>query len=314
LSWAQMQLQRLRAFRALMVTGSVTKAAERLRLTQPAVSRSLSALEKDLGFELFSRGRGRLVVTKQGEAFYREAEHILRGIDDFPEIIKNIRLNRNPYLRIVTLPPLERIFVPEVVTRFATEFPSVKVYVESRARRDVESWIAGLHYDIGITALPVHHPGVISHQFASFDTVLVVAPGSPLATKPKVGFEDLADEPFIALDHASLIRHGGDVMFAEANITPNIRFETSSALTAAQLAGNGLGFAFVDPFSASMLGDRIVARPMPLMPKIVYGFVLPADAGVAPLRDRFAEIVTATAAKFGAITPDGPLPWKRRRA
>ena len=86
-----MNLKRLQAFRAVYETRSVTAAAQRLHMTQPAVSRLISDLEKELGLQLFARQRQRLVCTEDGRSFFHEAERALAAVDQVVDIARDIR-------------------------------------------------------------------------------------------------------------------------------------------------------------------------------------------------------------------------------
>ena len=96
----------LHALRAVVQSGTVTEAAERLRVTQPAVSRMLANLEAELGFALFARQSGRLSITPQGEAFYFEVEAALAGLDGIESAGKNIRSGSGAHLRLFAFSPL----------------------------------------------------------------------------------------------------------------------------------------------------------------------------------------------------------------
>src|SRR6201996_5932267 len=96
-----MNMQRLRAFQAIMESGSVTMAADELRLTQPAVSKLLKALEQEVGFPLFNRANGRLTPSPQGAAFYQRSRRILADIDALATIAQNVAEYRVGEIRLV---------------------------------------------------------------------------------------------------------------------------------------------------------------------------------------------------------------------
>lgn len=309
-----MNLQKLKAFRAVMLTGSVTEAASRLHLTQPAVSRSLLALADELGFKLFNRYRGRLVPTPQGEAFYREAERVLFGVDDLSRVARDIRQSKSAPLRVVAMPQLARGLVPKALAAFAKENPSVPITLEIRERRQVEQWVSGLQFDIGIVMLPLKLSGFVTRAFATLSAVAVLPRGHRLAAKEVVTFDDLVGEPLISLDRSSLLRHAVDGMFFDKGAEPNIRVETSSALVIGQMVAEGLGVSILDPFTAPLLPlDRIEVRPWQPKPQLTYGFVYPTDFAGPPFLEMFSECVVGAAkelqARFAYI--EGPIALAR---
>ena len=111
-----MNLRHLEAFRAVMLSGSVTHAAQSLNLSQPAVSKMLAELEHQLGFQLFQRSRGSaLTVTPEADAFYYEVERSFSGIAALKRVAEDIRNMATGTLRIAALPALAVSFLPRVI-------------------------------------------------------------------------------------------------------------------------------------------------------------------------------------------------------
>lgn len=290
-----LNLQKLRALHSVIVTGSVTGAATRLHLTQPAVSRSLSALEAELGFKLFNRLGGRLVPTPQGEAFSRECERILLDIDDLTRIGKEIRANRGGRLRIVAMPQLARSLLVPALAQFSKEFPSVSISLEVRERREVERWASGLRFDVGIVMLPTQFEMLTSHSFAELVPVAVLHPDHPLAANKTILPSDLIEDRFIALDRTTLLRQIVDGMYVQAGLAANIWVEVSSAFIACQMVGAGMGVSISDPFSAALLAERdVVVRPCKTSARLNYAFVYPRHSKKTAQAVRFSEIVRST--------------------
>src|SRR3569623_553071 len=97
-----MNIKALKAFRLIVINGSLATAAKSLHLSQPAVSRLISLLEHEAKLQLFYRTRRRLTLTPEGEAFYRQAEHLLAGFDELPRIIEDIKAKTGGNFRLVT--------------------------------------------------------------------------------------------------------------------------------------------------------------------------------------------------------------------
>jgi DNA-binding transcriptional LysR family regulator len=118
-----MNLRRLQAFRAVFEAGSVTRAAERLHTTQPAVSRLINDLEGELGLALFVRQKQRLLPTEEGRTFYHEAAKALAAVDQIVDIARDIRTLKGAHLRIVA--PMLTAFgiLPAAIAAFRTSHP-----------------------------------------------------------------------------------------------------------------------------------------------------------------------------------------------
>ncbi len=297
-----MNFPRLRAFHWVVITGSVSKAAERLRLTQPAISRSIAALEQELGFALFTRQHGRLVATQQGESFHREAARILFGVDDLQNVIRDIRTNRGVPLRVVSMPQLARGLLPEAFAIFSSLHPDVRISFDIRERRQFEHWIVGMQFDVGVTMLPVNLPTLVTREFVSLAPVAVLPAGHRLAIREFVEIDDLINEPMVVLDPTSVLRDIVDGMFYTHGASPIIKIETSSAVAACELVGYGVGVSIVDPFTAANFGsNKIRAVPVRTTAQFAYGFVYSSELSLSPIAAEFMEIVTKLAQNYVAM-------------
>ena len=283
-----MNLQKLRALHAIMETKSVTLAADRMLLTQPAVSRSLQSLEEELGFKLFVRRNGKLIPTAQGEVFYKESERLLNAINELPSLAKEIRGHKGVRLRIRTMPELSRGILAPVVRSLADDFPSIRFSIELRQRRDIERWASRLHFDIGLAMLPLSLDGITTCPFAAISAVAIVPPGHRLASHETLSVRDIAKEPIVALSRSTLLRQVIDGMFVAEGEMPDIVAETSSSEMLCQLVGQGMGVAIVDAFTAQHFSKGVVeARAWSSEIQLLYGFIAPDEELDSPIVEEF---------------------------
>lgn len=291
-----MNLRWLHAYRAVMALGTTTAAARHLHVTQPAISRMLSNLEELTGIELFNREHGRLVPTAEGEAFYRETEHLLNGVSEFLEVARDIRTHRGRRLRVVAMASLVSGLLPDVLHEIRALIPDLRVAVDTRERRDVERWVASQQFDIGIANLPIDNPSVTTMEFASAPAVAVLPVSLQLAQQERVTIADLTEHPLVSLRQGSWIREHVDGVFRSNGLAPRIQLETTSMSVASLMVSRGLGVTVADRFAIRAIDQsRIVIRP--LDPPIVfhYGFLFPANRPVDGVTKKFADTVTATA-------------------
>jgi DNA-binding transcriptional LysR family regulator len=272
-----MKLNWLEAYREVMHAGTEKEAAAQLNLTQPAISRSISKLEGELGFKLFLRKRGRLMPTIEGEKFFREAERVIMGIGEIQRIGSDIRQHRGANLRIVSMPSIAKALLPQVVKRFVEQYPRVQVSLEIRSHSDVEYWIAGNQYDVGLSVLPVDNPAVETDDFIEVRLVAAIPCSSPLAQHEVVSLADLAKETFILLPAHLLLGQQTREAFAAEGLEPQTRIVTSSLSLACQMVAEGIGVTITDPFTAQeVLPDSIVVRDLSPKMRRVYGFLFPS--------------------------------------
>ena len=258
-----LRIRQLKAYQAIVSTGSATAAAELLSLTQPAVSRTLAALEADLGFQLFERRGRHLVHSDKGRRFYRMIEPTLTGLDALPDIVEDIRLERGSPLRISAIGPL--LFselVPTALKRFQTVFPDLRLDVSWVDRLDIEDWIVNQNSDIGLTLMPVEHPLLKAREFVSVNAVALLPADHPLAEKSEIGPSDFRGERLVVPDRKTRLRQLADKCMLEAKHPLPIAIQTSTAIASCHLVAAGLGVGISDPFSATGIQQgRIAVRP-----------------------------------------------------
>jgi DNA-binding transcriptional LysR family regulator len=284
-----MNLRRLQAFRAVFEVTSVTSAAQRLNMTQPAVSRLISELEKELGLTLFVRERRRLVPTAEGRAFYREAERALAAVDQIVDIARDLRTLKGAHLRVVA--PMITAFgiMPAAIEAFLAAYPQARVSLETKDIRDIADWVVRGPFDVGVTVLPFDDPHIECEPLATVHGVLVMPNDHRLARKRSVRLKDLCNERLILPSPGSPIRALLSALFEALEIEYQNSIDTP-ALSACQMTARRLGVTIVDPFTfqeASGLG--IVSRPLKPPIEISFGFFFPANRSRSALVTAFVD-------------------------
>lgn len=144
-----MKLSQLNAFKAIIECQTVTAAAERLHLSQPAVSRLLSALEQRLGFKLFIRKGNRLALSDEGQAFYLEVAKVFDAVAGLDQAAHSIRSTHFGSLNIAAMPLLSNAFLPRVVATFLSQTPKLKLGFKTYRSEDVIRRVQSQTTDIG---------------------------------------------------------------------------------------------------------------------------------------------------------------------
>src|SRR6185369_11596181 len=157
-----MNFRQIEAFRAVMLTGSMTEAAVSLGTSQPRISRLVAQLEAVTGFQLFIRGSARLQPTAEALAFYREVEHVFSGLTSLAQTAKNIKSFGTGHIRIACLPALALGFMPRVIKRFTDKHPDINISLQARSSSTVLEWTAAHQCDIGLAARGPEIKGVNS--------------------------------------------------------------------------------------------------------------------------------------------------------
>ncbi|MER8569658.1 LysR substrate-binding domain-containing protein [Mesorhizobium sp. M0924] len=249
-------------FNAIMITGGAGAAATLLDTSQPAISRSLTKLESELGFNLFDRIRGRLVPTREGELFHAEVKANLVGLDRLRLRAAQIKEVGTGTIRVASLSALGHGLVPRAIVAFSNKHPQVRISYQVRTSNVVRDLVASGSFDIGLAADEIDTTGVLHSIFTTPRAVCVMPKNHRLARKPVVTPADLDDEAFLALSPEDTVRLAMNRIFAEYRVRPRVLIETPYGLTIAILAAKGMGIGLVNPsVIADRMIDGIVAKP-----------------------------------------------------
>ncbi|MCR9138170.1 MAG: LysR substrate-binding domain-containing protein [Alphaproteobacteria bacterium] len=261
------RLRQLEAFRAVSQSGSMTKAAKQLGISQPAVSRLIGSFGDNVGFRLFERANGQLVPTQESRFLLREVSRLIDSLNHIDELTHNITHRIAGHLRIACLPGFATSHMPGVLSRFLENRPGVTVTLEPDRPERILEWIIGEQYDCGITDDFSDHPAVDSEQIP-MRTVCVMADGNPLARYDVIEPEHLKDEPIIHTKRDSMFFKDLNEAFTARNVTINSWIETRQFTAACMLIAEGTGVSIISELDAKTHQDRgLIIRPFrPVVP------------------------------------------------
>ncbi|WP_332771321.1 LysR substrate-binding domain-containing protein [Phenylobacterium sp.] len=290
-----MNLRQLDAFRAVMMTGSITHAAEQLYLSQPAVSRQISDLERSLGFKLFVRTKGSaLAATPEASAFFVQVERSYTGIRELARAADDIRNFRSGNLHIACLLALATGFVPSVIKKFRDDYPDVKIHLMTRSSATIRQWVGSQQFDFGIATPSVDVPGLEVETLLRTKGVCVLPQGHPLSAKSVIRPADIGDHPFISLGLEDPARRKLDLIFERAGVERNIVVETSYAVTICGLVREGIGCSILNPLSVDdFAGQGLVVRPFEPTIEFQYMLFMPPARPHSLLASKFIEYLKA---------------------
>jgi DNA-binding transcriptional LysR family regulator len=283
-------LRTLRAFVAIVRHGTVTAAGRELGLTQPATSRLLAKLERQVGFALFHRDRGRLTPTADALLLFEEAELALGSIAHLHDLAEDIARLRVGRLRLVAPPSFSEGVLPEIVAGFLERFPDVRLSIDSRSVETAKALIASRVVDAGFVKTPVDREDLAVVPLISSDTVCVLAKDHRLAREPFLDPDRLRGEPLILLGYGGRSRARIEAAFSDAGVVPNVRIETHTIGSACGLAAKYIGIGIVNALLArSYLRDGLIALPFRPSLRHEYAFVTAAAPGPTRLAREFLE-------------------------
>jgi DNA-binding transcriptional LysR family regulator len=251
--------RQIEAFRAVMLTGAMTAAAEVIHVTQPAVSRLIRDLEAELDLTLFHRGGNHVVPTAQAHALLAEVERSFIGLRQIRDFAEDLRSGQGGSLKVAALPALAAGFLPRFVAKFSRDRPRLKITIDGLPSPMIRDGLVAGQFEIGLTAYPFQRQSLAITPLGD-GAVVAMPPDHRLSEQAVVRSGDLHDENLILL---SRFRSGVQpVEVALQSVTRRAPIETPLATIACVLVTEGMGIAIVDPFSASeFVGKGLVIRP-----------------------------------------------------
>jgi DNA-binding transcriptional LysR family regulator len=235
----------LRTFLAVHRRRNLTRAAEDLLLSQPAVSRRLERLERSLGLDLFERLGKRLHPTEAGEALAREAASLLGAAGRLAEAVRAHRTGEEGRLRIGASTTPGLYLLPPALLRFRARFPKVEVRFEVENSRRIEERIVRNELDLGFVGARLTHAALRTRVVARDRIVLYAGERHPLAARRPPSPADLAEATCVAREPGSATRRLVDAWLARARVRPRDEVEIRCPEAAKVLVREGLGFSYM---------------------------------------------------------------------
>lgn len=256
-----MRFSHIDAFRAVMLSGSMTVAAKEMNTSQPNISRLISQLEKEVGFKLFSRIAGRLEATPEAFAFYRDVERAYVGLSQLNRSAQSIKHFGTGHLRVGAVPSIALTVLPAIVRDFAKLRPNVRVSMHSADSVTIAQWTASRYCDIGITSYITNAIGVEFELALQTSGVCIIPRDHALIRKGRaVTPRDLDGQPFISLAHED--RKHIDAVFARSGDGRILSYESQYAAVICNMVSIGMGIGIVNPVVAHHFRDlEIAVRP-----------------------------------------------------
>ncbi len=289
---SMLTLRQIEAFRAIMVTGSVTQAANMLFVSQSAVSRILAELELQVGFKLFTRANRQLFPTNEGQAFFEEVERAFVGLEQLNSAAISIRDCQHGRLRLITIPSLTSTLMAGLVAKFAEMYPNISVSLEVQATQRLFEWIISQQSDVGLTTQPVDNPALSTQPVARGNAVCILPKNHHLADRPSIDVQDLHGERFISFKSDSVARHAIDKVFSESRCRREIHMEARTTDAVCGMVAAGLGVSVIGPvFDRGQIHHNLIVKPF--TPSIPSDLVLlhPANKPVSRISQLFVDIV-----------------------
>jgi DNA-binding transcriptional LysR family regulator len=244
-----MDLRHARTFVTVAELGTVSKAAERLCIAQPALSRQISNLERDLGLKLFDRVGRRLVLTGAGEQLLGDCRSLLSYASALGERAQLLRRGDTGTLKVAASPQFIEGVIADFLRRYARRYPNVQVKLtEAIAWADTRGMLERGEIHLGqnlLRAVQAGDPHLASHPLEAVDLLAACREPLMLGKSETIDISRLAAYPLLVLDTSFVSRRTFDATCSLAGIEANIAFESRTPHTLLAMAEKGHGVAVV---------------------------------------------------------------------
>lgn len=305
-----MNPKEIEAFRAVMLSGSMTVAARDIHTTQPNVSRLIAHLEYQLDMKLFERAGNKLTATDEAVAFFKEVERYYLGLKTLKDTARNIKQFGAGRLRVATAPALSGGFLSRVVQHFSEKYPGVTLSIRTNHSANVEHLIASQLCDVALAVYVGHNiqNAVVAEKVADMRGVCVLPPGHRLAAAKAVKAIDLAGENFISLSHHDGLRERVDAVFDAKRVDRKILLETEYLSSICNMVVHGMGVSVVNPIVArDYVNDGIVIKPFTPNVDFPIFMLSPSHRPTGILASAFSDAVREV------LSEDGHRPLRTKR-
>lgn len=292
LYYKQNRLKQLRAFCCAAQTGSVSKAAERLHLSQPSVTLQIQALERELDVTLFERRGPKIQLTPDGRNLYEISQPLVYGIDTLSETFAaHSGEVSSGDLSIAAGESTLLYLLPEFIKRFSDKYAGIRIKLQNVTGRDGLALLRADEADFAVGSFLEIPDDISYHPAFSYDPVLIVPQSHPLAKKKQVKLEDISPHGLILPPRHLSTWSVVDTTFRKHDLDYRVTLEAGGWEVVKKYVELGLGISIVS--GICLTGhERLVAIPVDrYFPKRTYGIVLRRGKFLTPQARLFIEMM-----------------------
>jgi LysR family transcriptional regulator, low CO2-responsive transcriptional regulator len=280
----------LRAFLAVVRTGSVRAAAAELVVTQPSVSAAIAALSRELGAELTERAGRSVRPSAAGEAFAPYAAHVVGLLAEGEQAVREVSAGESRELRIAAVTTAAEHLLPALLGGFTRGNAGVRLAIDVGNRERVFRRLAAHEADVAIAGRAPPDAGLVSARFRENTMVVITQPGDPLAAGASVDLAELADRTWLLREEGSGTRAYNEALIARLDLRPRIlTLGSNGAIKAAVRAGLGVAALSRDAVALELDAHLLVTVAVAGLPQREW---FAHRASVGPVRPAVAEFLT----------------------
>jgi DNA-binding transcriptional LysR family regulator len=290
------ELRHLRYFLAVGEALNFTKAAARLRVAQPALSRQIQDLEDEIGVDLLRRSPRGVMLTAEGKLFLGEVRELLKHADESVEKVRALARGQYGELHIGYAPVPTTEVLPPALAGFQKAVPRVKVLLHDLSSDELIAGLRNGTLELAIMVEPAGEQtaGIEFELLRTYPLCVAMTAAHPFARLKSITLEKLAAEPLVGLRRKDYPEyyHILDRIFAPIHAKPRIAVECDSASSLITEVEAGRGIALASPIFKLVAGKRLLYRPLTGTTEVAsVGIVRATKGDVTPAGEKFSEIL-----------------------
>lgn len=246
-----LNLHHLRVFAAVAEQRGFSRAAAALRLSQPAVSKAVRQLERQIGVPLVERAGRASRLTAAGEQLAARARELFGVEAAAEEELRALRGLEVGSLRVGASTTIATYMLPPILASFHEAHPAIVLRVVSANTRAITRSLLERRLDIALVEGPVEHPRIETSRWRSDELVVIAPPGHRLVSNRRVSAHELAPERFVVREQGSGTREVAERALAKLGVHPVVALQLGSTEAVKQAVAAGLGMAIVSRYAAA---------------------------------------------------------------
>lgn len=311
-----MDLRQLKTFICVAESGSLSRASDRLRIAQPALSRQIKLLEHHVGVPLFDRHIRGMELTEAGSDLLRRVSGVVRQLETTMQDIQSTHAEISGNVALGVMPTVAMVISARLVARVAEALPQVTLRIREGYSVDIIEWMQRGEVDISFLYGPASDLHLRSSELLREELVFISPPGSLGASNGKIGFDRVAELPLVVPGRRYAMRRLIDNAAKKSGVALTVAYEVDSYFATKSLVTSGICHGFlpraslVEEIASGALEARTI-EPAGLWRDIVLG--LPSErsntrAANSVVDILLEEIAAMIAAGDWAATPGPDLP------
>jgi DNA-binding transcriptional LysR family regulator len=289
-----MELRHIRYFTAVAEVLNFTKAATRLRLAQPALSRQVADLEDELGVDLLKRTSHGVVLTAEGKMFLEDSRKILKHADEAVARVRALARGEVGELQVGYLPPLDLHILPRALAEFQRTTPGVKVVLHDLGTDEIGNELRNgtLHLALMLQPTDDSSVGIEFEEVRRYPYFVAMAAGHPLSKMKAISVETLAKQPLVILGRRRNSEYHRNLFRVFAPLRPNIAAESDSMNSLITEINVGKCVAVVSEAFKQAIGKRLLYRRLVNTDVVMcVGIARAKNGDVTPAGEKFCATI-----------------------